>query len=139
MQQRDIIKDEIEQVGKVLGKIIADFFNLKSEGDISVARSTTQEALKNSLDIDVVHLMELDTMGLESYFLARNISEDHVELLAQYFQELGGAETEPLEANRYLEKAIAFLDTADALSHTKSFTRMMRKDELEKMMKDSEH
>lgn len=139
MQQRDIIKDEIEQVGKVLGKIIADFFNLRSSDDPTYDCSITNKELKDRLRIDVDHILGLPDEDLEAYVLDRNISEDHLELLAKYFQELGISQTEPSVCNRYLRKAIAFLDIADSISNIKSFTRMMHKDELGKMMKNSEN
>lgn len=34
MEQRDLIKDQIEQLGRVLGKILVDFLGLKSGGQI---------------------------------------------------------------------------------------------------------
>ncbi|MEM6524269.1 MAG: hypothetical protein AAF693_10770 [Bacteroidota bacterium] len=33
MEQRDLLRDQIEQVGKVLAKLLSDFPGLKSKGE----------------------------------------------------------------------------------------------------------
>ena len=45
MEQRDLIKDQIEQLGKVLAKIIADFLEFKSSGNVNQGIEISNESL----------------------------------------------------------------------------------------------
>ena len=56
MEQRDLLKDQIEQLGKVLAKILPDFLGLKSEGQISQGIEITNHRLRSELDIEIEEL-----------------------------------------------------------------------------------
>lgn len=48
MQQRDLLKDQIEQLGRTLGKVIAEFLGLKNQGDTTLALEASHPKFKNS-------------------------------------------------------------------------------------------
>lgn len=53
MEQRDVLKDEIEQLGRVIGKLISDFLALDQTGDLQQSITQSQRQLKEKgLDVD---------------------------------------------------------------------------------------
>ncbi|MCB9223417.1 MAG: hypothetical protein R2780_15135 [Crocinitomicaceae bacterium] len=137
MEQRDLIKEQIEQLGRVLGKILSDFLNLKSEGKTSQGIEVSNERFKEELDIDIDVLRNLGKDELKNYFLNKKFTAEHIEKLADYFFELGTTEENVKEhlSSQYLLRSIDFLDLADSVSNTFSFERMNKKDRIKKIIK----
>ena len=46
MEQRDYLKEQIDQLGWVLGEMVARFFPTRPEGDIEHALNITNELLR---------------------------------------------------------------------------------------------
>jgi len=133
MEQRDLIKDQIEQLGKVLGKILSGFLGLKSSGETSVGIEISNEQLKNELDIDLSQLLELDKYDLKKYLTSRKLSAEHIEILSKYLEEIGLRKlTEnKIEADKYLSKTLILLELVDEISKEMSFERINRKSRIE--------
>ena len=136
MEQRDLLKDQIEQLGRVLGKMLADFLGLKSESQISEAIEITNQRLQDELDIDVDKLTTLNKTELMDYLLDRKLKAEHLEILSEYMKEIG---IEALKANKdnariWLGKAIELIDIADETSRTMSFDRMNEKTRIENLL-----
>lgn len=129
MEQRDRLKDEIEQLGKVLAKILSDFLHLKSNGQISQSIKISNQQLESELDIDMHPLLALPHKELTAYLQDRQLTPDHIETLAEYLEELGKSEmdTHKENATLKLKKAMELLDIADEISKTISFDRMHKK------------
>lgn len=136
MEQRDILKDQIEQLGKVLGKILADFLGLKSSGEVSQAIEAANERLESQLDIKAEKLKTLDRSALKEYLKERELTADHLEILSEYVQEVGLEEIKISQQNGriWLLKAIEILDIADEVSRTMSFNRMNKKSRIENLL-----
>ena len=137
MVQRDIIKDEIEQLGKVLGKIISDFLNLKSTGKITQAIVLSTKQLKGQLDLNIDKLLALSKKELKEYLFEKKIPFDHFEVLAEYLYEMGVCQTSTDEfiAKSYLKKSLELLELMDDLSATLSFDRMNRKSTITNLLR----
>lgn len=136
MEQRDLLKDQIEQLGKVLAKILSDFLGFKSSGNVSQGIEISNQNLQSELDIDVEKLKALNKSELEKYFRERKLTEGHLELLSEYLKEVGIAKTrmDKNEATLCLQKAQEFLDIADEISKTMSFDRINKKREIENLL-----
>ena len=129
MQQRDILKDQIEQAGKVLGKILADFLNLKSNTNETLAFETAKEELKIQMDVDMELLFSLNVLELRSYFAERNFSTHHMEQLADF---LSG-----LKDNSQNQKlALRLLTLIDDISETLDLGRLQKQEQLKRVLAD---
>ena len=135
MEQRDIIKDQIEQVGKAIGKLISKFLNLGPTGNINEAIELTNHQLKDELDIDVEVLLHLEKEALKEFASNKHFAEKSLETLSDYFRKIGEdkAEVFPQEAIRYFQKAIQFLELSDEVSQMYSFDRMEKRKEIKKL------
>ena len=88
MQQRDLIKDEIEQLGRAIGKLIANFLGFKTEGNVKEGIQITNNVFQTELDIDVDKLICLQGETLVEYINVRNLSALHLDQLASYLYEV---------------------------------------------------
>lgn len=134
MEQRDLLKDQIEQLGKVLAKILSDFFGLKSKVNIAQTIEISNKHLKSELDIDIEKLVAYDKNKLREYLNTRKFTEIHLETLSDYLTEVGKNKTTRADAELYLKKAVDLLEYADEISKTISFERINKKDNIEKML-----
>ena len=90
MERRDLIKDEIERLGKALGKILADLLNLKAEGETNEGIQATEQALKEELELDLGYLAQLDDQQFIDHVTSkRNFNFLLLEHLGDVFLELG--------------------------------------------------
>lgn len=137
MEQRDLIKDQIEQLGRVLGKIFADFTGLKSQGRVSQAIEISNEKLQTQLDIDIDKIISLNSEELEEYVVKKELTFEHIEVLSEYLTEIGKVQMEQNRENakRIFIKAIELLDISDGISQTMCFTRMDKKSNIENLLK----
>ena len=136
MEQRDLLKDQIEQIGKVLAKILSDFLGLKSSGNVTQGIEISNESLQSELNIDIEKITALNKTELEVYVRNRKLTESHLGLLSEYLKEVGIAKTkiDKSDAHLCLQKAIELLDIADETSKTMSFDRINSKSEIKNML-----
>ncbi len=137
MEQRDILLEQIEQVGRVLGKILAAFLDLKAKGDITLAIQTTNQQLKSELDIDISELINFTEKELENYTEEKQLTDNHLDELAKYLYELGEikqANSNPQDAKKYFETAKKLLETAGKISKTYTFERATFKQKINEIL-----
>lgn len=134
MEQRDLIKDQIDQLGKVLAKILSDFLGLNTNSDFSQAVEVTNDAIKSKLDIDIEGMLSLSKEELLAYLADTMLNAEHLSNLAEYFTQIGKSmsDLDKDKAKVYFEKAVELLDISDEVSKTTSFNSMHKKDEIKK-------
>ncbi len=85
MKQDDYFLNQIDILGRVLGKIIADLLQLKSKGQVMEGIEVASEALKSELDLDINDLLLLPIEKLIAVLQNKNkLNLDH---LAKKFSE----------------------------------------------------
>ena len=139
MERRDLIQDEIEQLGRVLGKIVATFLGMKSQGNVQAGIETAEQQLQSQLDLDVNRLLELEGRDLIDYLQGLRFTADHLEDLSTYLLESVQdqlADCDP-EAVLRVQKAMELLDIADELSKTASLERMAKKSMIKELLDKS--
>ena len=138
MIKRDLIQDEIERVGKAIGKILADFFDLKTEGKISEGIEVTNKALQTQLGIDIEKILTSSKEELLEYFQAQNFTLKHQEQLIDYLSELGEhfADIDADRALNVLRKVLELYEVIDQLSATFSFERIHKEDKIKKLIQE---
>ena len=126
MEYRDMLKDEIEQVLKVMTKILSDITGVGSNGQYSATIETSTQQLKNELDLDVEFMLGLTFEELVDYVVAVKLSEDMLVTLADIFQELGNGaiSNNTAKTKLYLEKSYELLKIANRSSKVFSINRM---------------
>lgn len=136
MEQRDLLKDQIEQLGKILANILSNLLGLKSEGQASQGIEITNQRLQGELDIKIEKITTLTKKELKDYLKNRHLKAEHLEILSECIKEIGKGEIEKniKDAKMKLEKSIELLDIADEISKTMSFERINNKKEIETVL-----
>jgi len=65
MEHHDYIKRQIDQLGRILGKILSDLLDLKNQGQVNDGIEVSIQALKDELDLDLQELIAIQT----NYFI----------------------------------------------------------------------
>ncbi|MFT4738119.1 MAG: hypothetical protein ACI8QD_001506 [Cyclobacteriaceae bacterium] len=136
MEHRDLIKDEIEQLSKVLGKILSDLLGLKSNGQIEQGISITNSQLKTNLNIDIEDLLTLSKDEMKKQLVEQKMAVGHFEILAKYLKEIGESKmsNDGITAKSFLTRSLELLDLEDEVSNTLSFERYGLKSKIETML-----
>ncbi len=124
MLQRDLIKDEIERLGRVLGKMITMLLKLEG-GDLgpAEARRMVQEQFRDEFDLELDQLLELDRADLITKFDELNLQPSHIEQLGDLLASLARKDNNPEVKDRAFRRALVLYDLAGERSGTYSMTR----------------
>lgn len=117
MQRRDLLKDQIEQAGKVLALALSKFLRQKSAG-ITTASTAFENDLQDELAIDFNYLKTLDEPELTAYLATFHLTEEHLEKLALYCYEIAIESDDKKEASMLLTKAHDLLSIEMASENT---------------------
>ena len=136
MVQRDIIKDQIEQAGKLIAKIMVDFLGLKSLGQTDVGVEQATQELKEKLDFDLVIFLKQTPEEMQAYFDGKHFSTASMEELLSYLTEVAHFKlpTEREEAVLLFEKILDFYKIVNASSEVFSMERMRGEAEVRKVL-----
>lgn len=94
MIQRDLIQKQIEQLGRVLGKIITGFLGLKTSGNVIEGFTIANDQFKRELDLDIDQLLRMNKASLSDYLEAKPFTSTHLEEIAEYIEILGDHQTD---------------------------------------------
>lgn len=88
MPQEDYLKREIDKLGKVLAKVLADLLKLKSANKAADGIESVNEVFKTELDITINALLDIpETEFLPFLLLNRKLNNNQLELLADILTE----------------------------------------------------
>lgn len=136
MEKRDLIQDQIEQLGFFLRKLLADFIKSKSVGNENVSLESVSKHLKDELDFDLQLFISLSNDEMKKYVLKYNFSAQHLDSLSHLLVEMSVAEFNHKIINQqYLTKAIELLDLNDQISNSISLDRNIKKSEIKDLLK----
>lgn len=136
MEKRDLIQDQIEQLGFFLRKLLADFIKNKSAGNEIVSIESVSKQLKNELDFDLQLFISLENEEMKKYVLKHNFSSQHLDSLSNLLVEMSAVEFNNKIINQqYLTKAIELLDVNDQISNSISLDRNIKKSEIKGLLK----
>ncbi len=133
MVQRDIIKDQIDQLGKALGKVLVEFLGLKSRGGVLQGIEYANEALQSEVDLNIKELLEYDVEKLHTYLSSRQFNQEALESLAQYLEELGEYHLtfHPDRSFQQYQQAWNVYDYLDSISTVYSMDRQSKKEAIQ--------
>jgi hypothetical protein len=137
MQHRDLLKDQIEQLGKVLSGILADFIGMKTRGETAQGISNLAQQFKEKLDLELDSLLTLSQIELIEYLESRQLFPNQLEIVSDCLKEMGSANLDLNEklARLQLERALVLLDYVDDKTQTMSLDRNDKKMKIERILK----
>jgi hypothetical protein len=136
MEQRDYIQKQIDQLERVLAKLLSSLLNLKSQGKINKAMKMVDQNLKKELDLDVQAIMAIPTENLiEILKDKKNLNIENLGSLADILFLLGashpakGAKSEIL-----FKQCLTIFEYLEKLETTYSFERHQRMEHIKTML-----
>ena len=128
MEQEDYLKRQIDQLGRVLGKILAGLIGLKTRGQASQGIEAANQALKAELglnfdDLTLIPNESFLTTLLETKKLSDNNFEQLAEIMFLVAEEMNVKNTEEVKMRKMYERALIIFEVLDSTSSTYSFER----------------
>jgi hypothetical protein len=128
MQEEDWFIRQINQLGRVLGKILTDLIGLKNQGQISEGIEAAEQALKNELDLNIDNLTSIPAEKFIKTLREDNkLSDDNFDKLADIFfliaEELDQRGTDKEKKKKLYESSLTIYEYLDKTSSTYSFDR----------------
>lgn len=128
MEQEDFIKRQIDQLGRVLGTILADLIGLKAQGQISEGIEAADKELKKKLDLNVDNLTSISTEKfIKTLQEGKKLSNDNfdklVDILFLLTEELDERNTDNEKKNKLYERSLTIYEHLEDTSSTYSFDR----------------
>ncbi|HKK59601.1 MAG TPA: hypothetical protein VJ937_08995 [Salinivirga sp.] len=136
MEQRDYLKDQIDQMGKALAKILSDLMGLKTKNEPQSALVETNQQLKTQVDLDLDKLMRVTADERQAFLDRESFNAANLETLAEILKEMG-TNAVAKDANyvtEYFKVALELLNLADQKSEAISLERIQKKQTLEKLI-----
>jgi hypothetical protein len=137
MQQEDWLMKQINLLGRVLGKILADLLGLKSQGQVGLGIEAAEQTLKNELDLDIDDLILIPTdQFIKTLQEGKNFSDEDLEKLADIFfliaedHDQSGIDAD--KKKKLYERSLTMHEYLDRKGSTYSFDRHIK---IEKMKK----
>ena len=139
MQQEDYIKRQIDQLGRVLGKILADLMGLKARGQASLEIESVSQALKTELGLTIDDLTLIPTDSFLTTLLdTKKFSDNNFEQLAEIMfliaEELNIKNTDVGKMKQLYERALIIFEILDKTSSTYSFDRHSKIEKIKKVL-----
>ncbi|MEM9023850.1 MAG: hypothetical protein AAGB22_08905 [Bacteroidota bacterium] len=139
MEQQDYLQRQIEQLGRVLGKILANLAGLKNQGNVSEGLAIAAEALNSELDIDLDALAAVPTDALVKTLTEQhNIHQQHLDKIADLFFEFAEGfyqEGAHQKAVNLYEKTMALYRHLDETGAAYSFDRHFKAEKINNVLK----
>jgi hypothetical protein len=143
MQQQDYLQRQIAELGRVLGKILADLVGLKTQGKVGEGLEITNEALKGELDLDLATLAAVPADALIDALAEHNpLFKTQLEPLAALAQELASAfdaQGAAGQATAWYAKALALYEHLDREGAVFSFDRQYKIEQLTARLRQRPH
>jgi hypothetical protein len=126
MQKEDFLKKQIDQLGLVLGKMLADLLGLKTQGQIQLGISIVNQALKEEISLDINDLVlipkeEFITKLLES----KSFNNENLEKIADILL-LIGVDSQNSMKKDLLERSLLIFEYINKTTSTYSFERHLK-------------
>ena len=131
MEKRDYLKRQIDLLGKVLEKLLAELIGKKSNGGITDGIEITNQVLKNELDIEIYDLIAISKDEIIDFLKTKkqlndNNLEQIAEILMLNIETNSENRIEEIDRLNLLEKCMKIYDYIQVNDKIYSFERNMK-------------
>lgn len=137
MQQRDILKDQIEQLGQVLGKAVSILLGLKNDGNVNSGIQLIDEVLREDVGFDISSIGEMDNASFKAFLNDHPFNTHSLETLGDLLVDVGESisDEQEVRSRRYFGHAVTAYEMADHKSDEYSMTRAAKQKDLRNRIK----
>lgn len=136
MEQKDYLQRQIEDFGRFLGKILSAMLRLKNSGESLITIETTFEMFKNEADFDVSKFIEIQNSAIINLLKKdERLTNEDIEKFADVLYFTAENAEDDFEKRKIIyEKCLFLYQYLDKNSHTISFDRKLKIDELKEFL-----
>lgn len=131
MEERDYFKRQIDLLGKVLTKLLAELIDNKSSGGITNEIEITNQVLKSELDIEIIDLINMPNDEIIDFLQTKKqLNDKNFEQIAEIL--MFNIETNSenginkISKLNLLQKCLTIYDYVQSNDKTYSFERNMK-------------
>lgn len=123
MEKRDYIMEQIKQLGRVLGMILAGVLKLKESGKSSEIHSYVEDEMRDQLNLNFQNMADLsDDRFIHMMIRERKLSLEGIETFAEIYIELGEIQESDDLKHKYLTRALFIYEFLSENSETYSLS-----------------
>lgn len=142
MQQEDYLKRQIDQLGRVLGKVLADLLGLKSTGQLTQGTEAASHTLKGAIGLDIGDLASIPALEfVETLQKSGKLNDDNLETLAEIMLIVAEDSDQPGAAREYViqlyERSLLLYEYIDQASSLYSYDRHARINRIRQVIQSS--
>jgi len=139
LQEEDWLIRQINQLGRVLGKILADLIGLKTQGQIGEGIEAAEQTLNNELGLNIDDLTSSPTeQFIKTLQEGKKLSDDNFDKLADIFflfaEELDERGTDNEKMKKLYERSLTIYEYLDKTGSTYSFDRHFKIDKIKNVL-----
>jgi hypothetical protein len=134
MEKEDYLERQINQIGRILGKIISGLLGRKSQGQVNTGIEIVNQMLKSELDFDTQDLMAIQTdLFVNTLISEKKFNSDNLEKLAEILLLI--ADDEKKSENKILyEKCLVIFDYLEKTGNVYSFDRTWKMEQIKEKL-----
>jgi len=126
MERRDYFKKQIDQLGRVLGKILADLLAFKNTANASEAIESAIESLTTKLDLDMAMLADVPKSEIVDRLLRfHGFNNDNLELLGDILLRIA-EEKQYIHWRKLMEHSMAIFKHLESVDSIYSLERRFK-------------
>lgn len=137
-ERRDFLKKQIDQLGRVLGKMLADLLGLKQQGQVSEGLKMVDETMQRVLSLNLVSLVAVNPKELVGWLQQEHhFQPEHLATMADILYEAAQAhllQKDEQTARALWERALAIYEHLEATEPTFSLERHYRIEQLKSLL-----
>jgi len=132
--EQDYIMRQINQIGRVLGKIFATILGLRKQGNVSESIEITNQTLKSELDFDIEELIAIYNNDLINFLIKeKNFNNNNIEKLADILYIIADEALKDKKEKIY-EKCLVMYEYLDKFGDIFSLDRHMKIEQIKECL-----
>ena len=137
-ERKDYLKKQIDQLGRVLGKMLVDLLGLKQQGQVSEGLKMVDETMQRVLSLNLISLVAVNPKVLVGWLQKEHqFKPEHLEPMADVLYEAAEGyllQKDPNTARALWERALVIYEHLEATEVTFSLERHYRIQQLKKLI-----
>jgi hypothetical protein len=134
MEQEDYLKRQIDQLSRILGKILSGMIGLKNQGQISESIEMTNQTLKKELELDIQELIDIKTDNfIKTLKSEKDFTDESLDKLAEILLVIADSRQDGDRKKVYL-KCLTIYEYLEKVENTYSIDRQMKIAQIKNML-----
>ena len=134
MEQSDYLEKQVEQLGRVLGKLLTDLTQASSVANPAEMVQQSQQELNGELDLDLEKLItKPDADFLKTVLANSKLNASNLQKLAEFMQKMSKFAS-PQKRKKWLQKSLYLYQHLEATSDTYDGFRIQQINKITKLL-----